>query len=102
LPPEKQAELLDFIAFLKVRQAPFGIASVHKTAEEIVFFFRSFKVEVSGYSSTGKMPVPGKAFIDTNIERSVFLSPPLQKGGARGDLTVAASPGTAKSPSIPL
>ena len=49
LPPEKQAEVLDFIAFLKVRQAPLGLASVPKTVEEIESFFRSFKVDVSGY-----------------------------------------------------
>lgn len=49
LPPEKQAEVLDFIAFLKVRQTPLGLASVPRTTEEIESFFRSFKVDVSDY-----------------------------------------------------
>jgi len=49
LPPEKQAEVLDFIAFLKVRRLPLDLASVPKTAEEIETFFRSFKVDISGY-----------------------------------------------------
>ena len=49
LPPEKQIELLDFIAFLKTRYLPAELASVPKTAEEIETFFRSFKVDISGY-----------------------------------------------------
>lgn len=49
LPPEKQAEVLDFIAFLKVRQTPLELASVPRSAEEIESFFRSFKVDTSGY-----------------------------------------------------
>ncbi len=49
LPPEKQVEVLDFIAFLKVRQLPAGLASVPQTAGEIETFFRSFKVDISGY-----------------------------------------------------
>ena len=49
LPPEKQAEVLDFIAFLKVRQAPLERAPAPRTAEEIESFFRSFKVDISGY-----------------------------------------------------
>ena len=50
LPPEKQIEVLDFIAFLKVRKMPAEPASsVPKTAAEIEAFFRSFKVDVSGY-----------------------------------------------------
>jgi len=49
LPPEKQIELLDFIAFLKTRYLPPELASVPKTAEEIETFFRSFKVDISGY-----------------------------------------------------
>lgn len=49
LPPEKQAEVLDFIAFLKVRRLSPELASVPKTAEEIEAFFRSFKVDISGY-----------------------------------------------------
>ncbi len=48
-PPEKQVEILDFIAFLKARYLPAKLASVPKTAEEIETFFRSFKVDISGY-----------------------------------------------------
>lgn len=49
MPPEKQAEVLDFIVFLKVRRLPSELASVPKTAEEIETFFRSFEVDISGY-----------------------------------------------------
>jgi hypothetical protein len=50
LPPEKQVEVLDFVAFLKVREMPAELASsVPKTAEELEAFFRSFNVAVSGY-----------------------------------------------------
>lgn len=49
LSTEKQAEVLDFIAFLKVRQFPSVLASAPKTAGEIEAFFRSFKVDISGY-----------------------------------------------------
>jgi hypothetical protein len=49
LPPEKQVEILDFIAFLKVRHLSAAFASAPKTAEEIETFFRSFKVDISGY-----------------------------------------------------
>ena len=49
LSPEKQAEVLDFIAFLKMRQMPMEHASAPRTAEEIESFFRSFKVDTSGY-----------------------------------------------------
>ncbi len=49
LPPEKQAEVLDFIVFLKARQAASGGASIPRTREEIEAFFRSFSVDVSGY-----------------------------------------------------
>lgn len=49
MPPEKQAEVLDFIAFLKVRRLPSELASVPKTVEEIETFFRSFEVDISGY-----------------------------------------------------
>jgi len=49
LPPEKQVEILDFIAFLKARYLPAEIASVPKTAGEIETFFRSFNVDISGY-----------------------------------------------------
>lgn len=41
LPPEKQVEVLDFIAFLKVRKMPAEPASsIPKTAGEIEAFFR--------------------------------------------------------------
>lgn len=51
LPPEKQVEVLDFIAFLKVRKMPAELASsAPKTAAEIEAYFRSFKVDVSGYT----------------------------------------------------
>lgn len=49
LPPEKQVEILDFIAFLKVWQLPAEPASAPKTAGEIETFFRSFNVDTSGY-----------------------------------------------------
>ena len=49
LPPEKQVEILDFIAFLKARQLPGALTLAPKTAEEIETFFRSFKVDISGY-----------------------------------------------------
>ena len=49
LSPEKQVEILDFIAFLKARQLPAEIASAPKTAGEIEAFFRSFKVDTSEY-----------------------------------------------------
>ncbi len=49
LPPEKQAEILDFIAFLKTRHSPVELASIPKSAGEIETFFRSFKVDISGY-----------------------------------------------------
>ena len=50
LPLEKQVEVLDFIAFLKDRQSRTGEASmIPKTIEEIEAFFRSFKVDMSGY-----------------------------------------------------
>ena len=43
---EKQAEVLDFIAFLKARQSR---ASSPMTTTEIGAFFRSFNVDTSGY-----------------------------------------------------
>ena len=49
LPPEKQVEILDFIAFLKARYLPTELASVPKTAAEIETFFRSFNVNISEY-----------------------------------------------------
>jgi len=49
LPPEKQAEVLDFIAFLKVRLTPLALVSAPRTAEEIESFFRSFNVDIGDY-----------------------------------------------------
>ena len=49
LPLEKQAEELDFIEFLKDRQSRSVGASIPRTPEEIEGFFRSFKVDTSGY-----------------------------------------------------
>ena len=49
LPPEKQVEILDFIAFLKMRQLPTELMSAPKTVSEIETFFRSFKVDIGGY-----------------------------------------------------
>ena len=49
LPPEKQAEVLDFIVFLKTRQSRPEGASIPRTPAEIEAFFRSFNVDVSGY-----------------------------------------------------
>ena len=48
LPLEKQAEVLDFIEFLKVKQNRLGVASP-MTTKEIEAFFRSFNVDTSGY-----------------------------------------------------
>lgn len=49
LPPQKQAEILDFIGFLKTRQLPCETVTVSKTADEVEAFFRSFEVNVSAY-----------------------------------------------------
>ena len=49
LPPEKQAEVLDFITFLKERQSRAAGASTIRTPEEIEAFFRSFNVNTTGY-----------------------------------------------------
>ena len=49
LPPEKQVEIVNFIAFLKARYLPNEIATAPKTAVEIETFLRSFNVEISGY-----------------------------------------------------
>ena len=48
LPLEKQAEVLDFIEFLKVKQSRLGVA-FPMTTTEIKAFFRSFNVDTSGY-----------------------------------------------------
>jgi Ca2+-binding EF-hand superfamily protein len=49
LPLAKQAEVLDFIEFLKVQQSRAEESSPPKTTEEIEAFFRSFNVDTSGY-----------------------------------------------------
>lgn len=49
LPSEKQAEVLDFIAFLKMRQSRAGESSIPKTPAEIEAFFRSFNVDTRNY-----------------------------------------------------
>lgn len=49
LPLEKQAEVLDFIEFLKVKQSRTEDSSTPKTTEEIEAFFCSFNVDTSGY-----------------------------------------------------
>ena len=46
---EKQAEVLDFIEFLKVKQSRADDASTPRTTEEIEAFFRSFKVDTSSF-----------------------------------------------------
>ncbi len=53
LPLDKQVEILDFIAFLKARQSPADLASepkAPKNAGEVESFFRSFKVDTTGYT----------------------------------------------------
>ena len=49
LPLAKQAEVLDFIEFLKSRQNRTEDASIPMTVEEVAAFFRSFKVDTRGY-----------------------------------------------------
>jgi Protein of unknown function (DUF2281) len=49
LPPEKQAEVLDFIEFLKAKQSRAEQTAAPKTAEEIAAFFRSFNVDTSRF-----------------------------------------------------
>jgi len=49
LPLEKQAEILDFIAFLKARQLATELPIAPKTAGEIEALFKSVKVDVSHY-----------------------------------------------------
>ena len=49
LPLEKQAEVLDFIEFLKVKQSRADDASTPGTPGEIEAFFRSCKVDTSGF-----------------------------------------------------
>ncbi|MDD2776088.1 MAG: hypothetical protein PHU06_09040 [Gallionella sp.] len=49
LPVDKQAEVLDFIAFLKSRQVRRDMAKTITTPAEIAAFFRSFDVDTRGY-----------------------------------------------------
>ncbi len=49
LPLAKQAEVLDFIEFLKARQGSSEDTATPRTTEEIEAFFRSFNVDTSGY-----------------------------------------------------
>ena len=49
LPLEKQAEVLDFIEFLKVRQSRADDASTPRTPAQIEAFFRSLKVDTSSF-----------------------------------------------------
>ena len=44
---EKQAEVLDFIVFLKMRQSRTGETSIPRTPAEIEAFFRNFNVDTS-------------------------------------------------------
>jgi hypothetical protein len=49
LPLAKQAEVLDFIEFLKSRETSAKNPSIPRTSAEIEAFFRSFNVDTSGY-----------------------------------------------------
>lgn len=49
LPPDKQAEVLDFIEFLKAKLNRSRANSMPKTPEEIHAFFDSFNIDLSGY-----------------------------------------------------
>ncbi len=49
LSPEKQVELLDFIAFLKVRKTLPLVEPTLKTTNDIEAFFKSFNVDISDY-----------------------------------------------------
>lgn len=49
LPLAKQAEVLDFIEFLKTRQGRAEDTTTPRTTEEIEAFFRSFNVDTSGF-----------------------------------------------------
>lgn len=54
LPAEKQAEVMDFIAFLKQREAASPAMPVSATAADIEAFFRSFNVDVNGYNANAR------------------------------------------------
>jgi hypothetical protein len=49
LPLAKQAEVLDFIQFLKAKQGREVDISTPRTSEEVAAFFRSFQVNTNGY-----------------------------------------------------
>lgn len=49
LPEDKQAEVLDFIEFLKARRPREGAAPTPMTAKEIEGFFRSFNVDTHNF-----------------------------------------------------
>lgn len=49
LPVESQAEVLDFIEFLKLKQGRVSGVSAVRTPNEIEALFRSFNVDTSGY-----------------------------------------------------
>lgn len=49
LHPEKQAEVLDFIEFLKAKQSRAEQTVAPKTVKEIAAFFRSFNVDTSRF-----------------------------------------------------
>jgi hypothetical protein len=49
LPIETQAEVLDFIEFLKLKQSRAGDASTPRMVAEIEAFFRSFNVDTNGF-----------------------------------------------------
>lgn len=50
LPLEMQAEVLDFIEFLKLKQSRVDDTSTPRTVAEIEAFFRSFKVDTNGFN----------------------------------------------------
>jgi hypothetical protein len=49
LPAQKQAEILDFIAFLKTRRSFSAPAQAIRTSGETEAFFRSFNLDVPAY-----------------------------------------------------
>jgi Protein of unknown function (DUF2281) len=49
LPPEKQAEVLDFIEFLKTKINRIQTDVVPKTPEEIDALFSGFNIDLTGY-----------------------------------------------------
>lgn len=49
LPADKQAEVLDFIEFLKAKQSRETDSTIPMTSAQIEAFFRSFNVDTSSY-----------------------------------------------------